>query len=211
MKLTTTTWVSVDGVMQGLGDADEDRRGGFERGGWAMPLADQAVEVALNEVYERADAFLFGRWTYEVFAGSWGTIPEMKNSAIGLALNSKPKYVASSTLRSPQWADTTVISGDLAVAVGQLREQPEGTLLVPGGRTLIRSLLANDLVDEINVFLAPVIIGQGTRLFPASGPDRALELTESKALANGVVVQSYRPKGRPQYGATSDTTQAWSE
>ena len=200
MKLTTTTWVSVDGVMQGLGDADEDRRGGFERGGWAMPLADQAVEAALNEVYERADAFLFGRWTYEVFAGSWGTIPEMKDSAIGLALGSKPKYVASSTLASPEWADTTVISGDLPAAVGELREKPGGTLLVPGGRTLIRWLFANDLVDEINLFLAPVIVGQGARLFPESGPDQALELTESKAMSNGVIVQSYRPKGRPQYG-----------
>ena len=210
MKLTTTTWISVDGVMQGLGDADEDRRGGFERGGWAMPLADTAVEGALNEVYERADAFLFGRWTYEVFAGSWGTIPEMKDSTIGRALNSKPKYVASSTLTSPQWAETTLISGDLSAAVGDLREKPDGVLLVPGGGTLIRWLLANDLVDEINMFLAPVIVGQGTRLFPESGPDRALELTESTPMSNGVVVQSYRPKGRPQYGATSDTTQAWS-
>ena len=210
MKLTTTTWISVDGVMQGLGDADEDRRGGFERGGWAMPLADSEVEAALNEVYDRADAFLFGRWTYEVFAGSWGAIPEMMGSAIGLALNSKPKYVASSTLTSPQWADTTVISGDLSAAVGELREKPGGILLVPGGRTLIRWLLANDLVDEINLFLAPVIIGQGTRLFPESGPDKALELTESKAMSNGVMVQSYRPNGRPHYGTTSATTHAWS-
>ncbi len=211
MKLTTTTWVSVDGVMQGLGAADEDRRGGFERGGWAMPLADPEVEAALNEVYVRTDAFLFGRWTYEVFAGSWGTIPEMQNSAIGRALNSKPKYVASSTLADPQWADTTVISGDLSAAVGQLKEKPGGELLVPGGGTLIRWLLAHDLVDEISLFRAPVIIGQGTRLFPETGPDSALELTESNVTSNGVTVQTYRPNGRPQYGPTSDTTSAWSE
>lgn len=211
MKLTTTTWVSVDGVMQGLGDADEDRRGGFERGGWAMPLADSAVEAALNEVYAGADAFLFGRWTFEVFAGSWGTIPEMKDSAVGRALNSKPKYVASSTLTDPQWADTTVISGDLSAAVGELREKPGGCLLVPGGGTLIRWLLANDLVDELTVFLAPVIVGQGTRLFPETGPDTALELLESKVMANGVTFQAYRPNGRPHYGSTADTTRAWSE
>jgi len=211
MKVTTTTWVSVDGVMQGLGDADEDRRGGFERGGWAMPLADAEVEAALNTVYTRAEAFLFGRWTFEVFAGSWGTIPEMQNSAIGLALNSKPKYVASGTLTASHWADTTVISGDLSAAVCELRGKPGGELLVPGGGTLIRWLLAHDLVDEINLFVAPVIIGQGTRLFPESGPDRALELTECTAVSNGVIVQAYRPSGRPQYGTTSDTTRAWSE
>ena len=211
MKLTTTTWVSVDGVMQGLGDADEDRRGGFERGGWAMPLADPEVETALNEVYARADAFLFGRWTFEVFAQSWGTIPEMRESAIGSALNSKPKYVASSTLADPAWADTTVISGDLSVAVGELREKPPGALLVPGGKTLIRWLLAHDLVDEINLFLAPVVIGQGMRLFPETGPDRALELMESDVKSNGVIVQTYRPDGRPNYGPTTETTRAWSE
>jgi dihydrofolate reductase len=210
MKLTTTTWVSVDGVMQGLGAADEDRRGGFERGGWAMPLADPEVEAALNEVYTRADAFLFGRWTYEVFAGSWGTAPAMRESAIGEALSSKPKYVASSTLTEPQWADTTVIPGDLSAAIAELKAKPGGDLLVPGGGTLIRWLLANDLVDTINLFIAPVIVGQGTRLFPESGQDTALELAESKTMSNGVIVQLYQTKGRPQYGATTDTTTAWS-
>lgn len=209
MQLTTTTWVSVDGVMQGLGAADEDRRDGFERGGWAMPHADPEVEAALNEVYRRADAFLFGRWTFEVFAGSWGTIPAMRDSAVGSALNSKPKYVASRTLTEPRWADTTVIPGDLSAAVAELKAGPGGELLVPGGGTLIRWLLANDLVDAINLFVAPVIIGQGTRLFPETGQDTALELAESKVMSNGVIVQVYRPNGRPQYGPTTDTTSAW--
>lgn len=210
MQLTTTTWVSLDGVMQGLGAADEDRRGGFERGGWAMPLADTEVESALNEVYGRADAFLFGRWTYEVFAGSWGTIAEMRQSPIGQALNSKPKYVASTTLTDPQWAGTSVLSGNLADALGELKAKPEGQLLVPGGGTLIRWLLANDLVDEINLFIAPVVIGQGIRLFPETGPDMALELVESRATSNGVNVQTYRTNERPQYGVTADTTPSWS-
>jgi dihydrofolate reductase len=211
MKLTTTTWVSVDGVIQGLGDADEDRRGGFERGGWAMPLADPEVEAALNEVYAGADAFLFGRWTFEVFAGSWGSIPEMRDSAVGSALNSKPKYVASSTLTDPQWAGATVIPGADQAAVTRLKDMPGGRLLVPGGGTLIRWLLANDLVDEINLFLAPVIIGQGTRLFPETGPDQSLELIESRVMSNGVILQVYRPNGRPHYGPTTATTRAWSE
>ena len=176
-----------------------------------MPLADPQVEAALNGVYLDADAFLFGRWTYEVFAGSWGTIPEMKDSEIGRALGSKPKYVMSSTLTDPEWADTTVISGDPSAAVGELRAQPGGGLLVPGGRTLIRWLMAHDLVDVINLFLAPVVVGQGQRLFPETGPDRALELVDSTVMANGVTVQYYRPNGRPQYGQTDTTTTAWSE
>ena len=116
MKLTTVTHVSVDGVMQGLGGPEEDCRGGFERGGWALPLFASDNEAAryVNQVYQRASAFLFGRRTYEIFAGSWGAIPEMIASPIGAALNSRPKYVASTTLTDPWWADTTVLSGDVA-------------------------------------------------------------------------------------------------
>ena len=209
MKLTSTTWVSVDGVMQGLGAADEDRRGGFERGGWAMPYADPEVEAALNEIYVKADAFLFGRWTFDVFAASWGTVPEMKDSAVGQALNTKPKYVASSTLTNPEWSGTTVLSGELTAAIGSLKAEGEGQLLVPGSRTLTRWLLETDQLDEVNLFTAPIVVGQGTRLFPDTGPDLALELIESRATSNGVVIRTYRTNGRPQYGVTPDTTAAW--
>jgi len=209
MSMTTTSWVSVDGVMQGLGAADEDRRGGFERGGWAMPYADPEVEDALNAVYDRADAFLFGSWTYEVFAASWGSVPEMMDSAIGRALNSKPKYVASDSLRDPQWAGTTVISADSTAAVAAVARGGSGEVLAPGGRTLIRWLLAHDLADAVNLFVAPVVVGQGERLFPENGPDRALELTESKVMSNGVMVLTYRPSGPAIYGQTAETTRAW--
>jgi dihydrofolate reductase len=204
MKLTTITNVSVDGVMQGLGAPDEDRRGGFERGGWAGPLFDDEAATFLGEVYQRADAFLFGRWTYEVFAGSWGLMADSDNP-IAAALNSRPKYVASTTVTDPQWADTTVLSGDLAAAVGELKAKPGGELQVHGGGTLIRWLLDNHLVDEITLLTYPVIIGQGTRLFPATGPDTALELVDSRATPSGVTLQVYRPTGRPQYAtATAD-------
>src|SRR6266849_6351946 len=113
MRLTTTTNVSVDGVMQGLGGSDEDRRGGFERGGWALPLVETETGNHLNEVYGRATAFLFGRRTYEIFAGSWGAIAEMKTSPIGTALNSRPKYVVSTSLTDPRWPGTTVLTGDI--------------------------------------------------------------------------------------------------
>lgn len=202
MKLTTVTNVSVDGVMQGLGGRNEDRRGGFERGGWALPLFDTEIETFLGQIYQRADAFLFGRWTYEVFAGSWGAIEEMANTPIGRALNTRPKYVASTTLTDPRWADTTVLSGDVAAAVRKLKAKPAGELQVHGGGELIRWLLANHLVDEITLITYPMIIGQGTRLFPDAGPDLALDLVDSRAFTKGITAHVYRPAGRPQYATT---------
>ncbi len=204
MKLTTVTHVSVDGVMQGLGGSNEDRTGGFERGGWALPLFGGEAEAFLSEVFQRADAFLFGRRTYEIFAGSWGTGSWGANegdNAISVALNTRPKYVASTTLTEPEWADTTLLSGDLAAAVGELKARPGGELQVHGSGALIRWLLDKRLVDEMILFTYPVVVGQGTRLFPDSGPDSALDLVDSRATSSGVTIQVYRPSGRPQYAA----------
>jgi dihydrofolate reductase len=199
MKLTTVTHVSVDGVMQGLGGPDEDRREGFERGGWALPLFDDEASAFVDQVYQRADAFLFGRRTYEIFASSWGAIAEMRAHPIGMALNETPKYVASTTLTDPQWADTTVLSGDVAAAIGELKAKPAGELQVHGSGALVRWLLDNQLVDEITLLTYPVVIGQGKRLFPDTGPDIALDLVESRAFPKGVTIQAYRPTGRPKY------------
>ena len=204
MKLTTITNVSVDGVMQGLGGPDEDRRGGFERGGWALPLFDNEAATFVNQVYQRADAFLFGRRTYEIFAGYWGVMADSVNP-IAAALNTRPKYVASTTLTDPQWADTTVLSGDVAAAIGELKAKPAGELQVHGSGNLIRWLFDNQLVDEITLLTYPVVIGQGTRLFPDTGPDAALDLVDSRATSSGVTIQVYRPSGRPEYAnATAD-------
>jgi dihydrofolate reductase len=207
MKLTTVTHVSVDGVMQGLGGPDEDRRGGFERGGWALPLfnADNEAATFTDQVFQRADAFLFGRRTYEIFAGSWGAIAEMRAHPIGAALNTRPKYVASTTLTEPQWADTTVIPGDLAAAIGELKAKPGGELQVHGSGSLVRWLFDSQLVDEITLLTYPVVIGQGTRLFPDTGPDAALELVDSRSTPIGVTIQVYRPSGRPQYATATVT------
>jgi dihydrofolate reductase len=199
MKLTTLTMVTVDGVMQGLGGRDEDRRGGFERGGWVAPLFDNEAMTFLNQVYERADAFLFGRRTYEIFAGSWGTWADPGGNPVWTALNTMPKYVASTTLTEARWADTTVLAGDVAAAVGELKARPGGELQVHGSGNLIRWLLDKQLVDEITLLVCPVVIGQGTRLFADSGPDAALELVNSRATPKGVTIQVYRPTGRPQY------------
>jgi dihydrofolate reductase len=196
MKLTTMTQVTVDGVMQGNGGAsDEDRRNGFERGGWAMGVGDNETMTFINQTYQRADAFLFGRRTYELFAPYWGAI-DPGSGPIADALNTKPKYVASTTLTEPRWADTTVLSGDLAAAIGRLKARPAGELQVHGSGALIRWLLENDLVDEMNLLIVPVVLGQGTRLFPATGPDIALDLVDSRADSKGVTIQACRPGAR---------------
>jgi dihydrofolate reductase len=202
MKLTTTTQVSVDGVMQAPGGPDEDRSGGFERGGWAMGRSDNEVMTFVVELYQRADAFLFGRWTFELFARYWGAMPAGSHP-IADALNTRPKYVASSTVPDPQWADTTVLSGDVAAAVGELKAKPGGELQVHGSGALTRWLLENDLVDEMNLLIVPVIVGQGTRLFPDNGPDIALDLLDSRAFPEGATLQVYRPTGRPQYATAT--------
>jgi len=205
MKLTTMTQVTVDGVMQGNGGAtDEDREGGFERGGWAMGVFDEETFTLITQTYQQAGAFLFGRRTYELFAPYWGAM-DRGSHPIADALNTKPKYLASTTISDPQWADTTVLSGDLAAAIGELKTEPGGELQVHGSGALIRWLLANDLVDEMTLLIVPVVLGQGARLFPEEGPDIALDLLESRADSKGVTIQVYRPAGRPQYApATAD-------
>ena len=213
MKLMTMTQVTVDGVMQGNGGAsEEDRRNGFVRGGWALGVGDSETMTLINETYKRADAFLFGRRTYELFAGYWGAEERARpaaadpdNHPITAALNARPKYVASTTLTEASWANTTVLSGDVAEAVGELKAKPQGELQVHGSGALIRSLLEHDLVDEMTLIIVPVVLGQGARLFPQDGPDIALDLVESRTDSKGVTVQVYRPNGRPQYPpATTD-------
>jgi dihydrofolate reductase len=197
MKLTTTAQVSVDGVMQSPGGPDEDERGVFERGGWAH--FDDEAGTVMDEIFQRADAFLLGRRTYEIFAGSWGTWDDPGDSPIWTALDTKPKYVASTTLTDPTWANSTVLSGDLTAAVGDLKAKPGRELQVHGSGALFRWLLDNGLVDEINLFIFPVVVGQGTRLFPHTGQDVALQQIRSRTTPSGVTIQAYRPTGRPRY------------
>src|ERR671931_194475 len=203
MRLTTTTNVSVDGVMQGLGGPDEDRSGGFDRGGWAIPLLDTEAGDYLNEVYGGAAAFLFGRRTYEIFAGSWGAMPHPGANPVAAALHGRPKYVVSASLTDPRWAGTRVLTGDVAAAVGGLKARQDGVLLVPGSGALVRWLLANELVDRLELVTFPVVVGRGTRLFPDAGPDIALELVSSRATSRGITIQAYRPAGRPEYATST--------
>jgi dihydrofolate reductase len=198
MKLTTTTQVSVDGVMQGNGGRHPELDPGFERGGWARPRFDPEAMAFVDQLYQRADAFLFGRRTYELFASYWGAMAP-GSGPVADALNARPKYLASNTVTDPRWPDTTVLSGDLVAAIAELKAQPGGELQVHGSGALIRWLLANDLVDEMNLLIVPVVVGEGTRLFPATGRDIALDLLESRTCPDGITIQVYRPGGRPRY------------
>jgi dihydrofolate reductase len=209
MRLTTVTNVSLDGVTQGhrridvgtrpeAGAPYEGGSGEFERFGWGPPLLDDQASTFISQTFQRADAFLFGRRTYEIFAGSWGAGMDPGNP-VGEALNTRPKYVASTTLTDPQWAHTTVLSGDVAAAVGELRAEPGGELQVWGSGTLIRWLLDHRLVDEMVLLTYPVIVGQGTRLFADTGPDVGLELVDLRSTPKGLTIQTYRTTGRPQY------------
>ena len=152
------------------------------RGGWALPLSgsDNQAAVFVSQVCQRAGAFLFGRRACEIFAASWGVVAYSDNP-IAAALNTRPRYVAPATLTGPRWADTTVLSGDVSAAVGELKAKPTGELQVHGSGSLVRWLLDNQLAGEITLLTYPVVIGQGTRLFPGIGPDTALDLAGSRA------------------------------
>src|SRR3954453_20874656 len=199
MKLTTMTQVTIDGVTQGNGGAsEEDRKGGFERGGWALGRGDQDTRAFITETYQRADGFLFGRRTYDLFSSSWGVM-EPGSHPIADALNTTPKYLASTTVTEPQWTGTTLLTGDLAAAIRELKARPGGELQVHGSGTLVRWLLEHEPLDELSLLICPVVVGQGARLFPDAGPDLALDLIDSRAFPKGITSQTNRPAGRPQY------------
>jgi len=204
MQLTVTTFLSVDGVYQGPGGPEEDRSGGFDRGGWLVPHFDEATGQFMTEVFQEVDAFLLGRRTYEIFAASWPHVTD-PNDPVANSLNTLPKYVASSTLRDPEWNNTTVLDGDLASAVQQLKERDGRELQVHGSGRLVQSLLANDLVDRLNLIVFPVIVGAGRRLFPESGIATGLALDESRTTPSGVAIAVYRPSGRPEFGSVELT------
>jgi dihydrofolate reductase len=199
MQLTVTTFVSVDGVYQGPGGPDEDRSDGFDRGGWLVPHFDEATGKFIDEVFGQVDAFLLGRRTYDIFAAAWpkATDPE---DMVAKRLNTLPKYVASTTLKDPQWANTTVLEGDLAAAVGELKRREGRELQVHGSGALVRFLLENDLVDRLNLLVFPVIVGAGRRLFPDRGIATGLALDGSRTTPSGVAISVYRPTGRPEFG-----------
>ena len=198
-KLVVTTFVTLDGVMQAPGGPDEDRDSGFEHGGWVVPHFDEATGEFMDEVFGRVGSFLLGRKTYDIFAQHWPHITD-ENDPVASKLNSLPKYVASRSLETADWQNSTVIR-DVPTEVAALKEQPGDELQVHGSGNLIQSLLEHDLVDAYNVLTFPVVLGTGKRLFEPGAEPGALRLTESRTTPNGVVISCYERAGKPTYGA----------
>ena len=199
MQLTVTTFVSVDGVMQGPGGPDEDRSGGFDRGGWVVPHFDEETGQFVVEAFEKADAFLLGRRTYEIFAEYWPKVTD-ETDPVASRLNGLPKYVVSNRLGSADWHNSTIVKGDIPAEVAKLKELPGRELQVHGSGTLARTLLENDLVDEWRLMVFPVIVGAGRRLFPDLGVATGLRLVDSRTTPSGTAIHVYQPTGRAEFG-----------
>jgi dihydrofolate reductase len=193
MKLTAKIFTSLDGVYQGGGGPDEDRRGGFDRGGWQASHADEELGAFIREAYEQADAMLLGRVTWGIWEGYW---PLHDDHPIGHTINSVPKYVPSTTLTEASWHNTHFLAGDVEAAVRELKAQPGRDLLLQGSGKLLQWLLERDLVDELTLIVYPVVVGDGLRLFPETGPALDMELVESRSTPSGISIQTYRPAGR---------------
>jgi dihydrofolate reductase len=199
-KLTTTTFVSLDGVMQAPGGPTEDPSGGFRHGGWLVPHFDDATGQFMNSVFQRVEAFLLGRRTYEIFAAHWPHF-EDPNDPIASALNTLPKHVASRTLREVKWHNSSLLGPDLPAEVRRLKDKVRGELQVHGSCGLVQSLLQADLVDELNVLTFPVILGSGRRLFGPGTVPAALKLVSSQVTPNGIVIASYKRDGEVKTGS----------
>lgn len=197
MKLTISMQITLDGVAQANGGNNEEMDPGFTRGGWSLPLGDEQGVQYILDTWQRPDAFLLGRKTYGLFETFWGARSD--DGGFGEAISSKPKYVVSNTLTEGTWEHSTVISGDVAARVRELKARDGGELLVVGSAALARWLLENELVDELNLIQFPVIVGEGDRFLPLEGKDFALELTESRVFDSGIVALTYRVGGRPTY------------
>ncbi|MFI9062747.1 dihydrofolate reductase family protein [Streptomyces sp. NPDC053429] len=203
-KLTLTTFLTLDGVMQAPGGPEEDPSDGFRYGGWVVPFDDEVMGEFITENFGRVEAFLLGRRTYEIFAGYWPDHDDPANP-VASRLNRLPKYVASTTLREPQWENTTVIDGEhLQAEVVRLKDKLDGELQVHGSGQLAQWLLARDLVDELHLMVMPVFLGAGRKLFPTGGLPTSFALTGHRTTPKGIAIHSYRPTGRATFGTFAD-------
>jgi dihydrofolate reductase len=194
-KLVVVEMLSLDGVMQGPGGPDEDRSGGFEHGGWAMPYFDEVAGEEAGKAMAETGAFLFGRKTYEIMAAYWPNHPD--DDIFSNVLNSLPKYVASTTLEEPlAWSGSSLLKGDVAEAVAALKEEQVGNIVVLGSGQLARTLIEHDLVDEYALTIHPLLLGHGKRLFDEDDPKRPLRLVDAKPSPTGVILATYRSEGR---------------
>jgi dihydrofolate reductase len=193
-KMIVQEWMTLDGVVQAPGAADEDPSGGFGHGGWSLPYFDEVAMKWAVENVAAASGYLLGRRTYEVFAAHWPTASEAEQP-LAEPLNTKPKYVASTTLSEPlEWRNSTVLEGDVAGAVAALKQQEDGgDLLVIGSPQLVQTLVGQDLVDEFRVMIDPLVVGGGKRLFGDDGALRRLRLLDSQVTTTGAILATWTP------------------
>jgi dihydrofolate reductase len=194
VKLTVTTFVTLDGVMQGPGGVTEDPSNGFELGGWVMPFADEGFGRHITEIFERAEAILLGRTTYDLMYPYWSQVAD-PDDVVATALNGLPKHVVTHRPTDLGWANSHPITGDVVATISDLKGQPGGELQVHGSHGLIQTLLTAELVDEFNVFVFPVLLGDGKRLFGEGTKPATVSLVGTEVTDAGVMVATYRPAG----------------
>jgi dihydrofolate reductase len=190
-KVVVTNSLTLDGVMQAPGRRDEDLRGGFDRGGWALPYNDEVMGQVMGAGMAQTGALLLGRRTYEDFASVW---PNRKDNPFSEMLDNVQKYVASATLAEPlPWKNSTLLAGDATDAVADLRQQPGSDLVILGSGVLVQSLQRRDLIDRYVLLIHPLVLGSGRRLFPEGAPRAELRLVESVTTTTGVIIATYEP------------------
>jgi dihydrofolate reductase len=192
-KVIANEFMSLDGVVQAPGGADEDTSGGFEHGGWHMRYFDELSQKWVLESIVEAGGFLLGRRTYEIFAAYWPKAPE-EEQVIAQPLNTKPKHVASTTLKEPlEWQNSTVLQGDISEAVAVLKQEDGADVHVIGSAELVRTLIEQGLVDEFRLMIDPLLLGGGKRIFRDDGSLRPLRLVHSEVTTTGAILATYAP------------------
>jgi dihydrofolate reductase len=198
-KIIVNAFLTLDGVMQAPGGPDEDRESGFLHGGWQAPYVDDVMGRLVTEGFADADSFLLGRKTYDIFANYWPKITD-PNNAIATALNSRPKYVVSRSLERVTWNNSSLIKGDVVAELRKLREQPGQTLQTWGSTDLLQTLLQCDLIDEYRLFIFPLVLGSGKRLFGSGTVPLALKQVETVTSGKGATYHRFERSGKPEYG-----------
>ena len=200
MRLTLHTFLTLDGVLQAPGGPQEDTDGGFEHGGWSFPYGDQDFGTAMTGWFENADAFLLGRKTYEIFNSHWPHVTD-EGDPIASKLNSLPKYVASTTLGSVSWNNSSLLGGDVVAEVAKLKERPGNELQVHGSGALAHTLIDADLIDEYRLLYFPVHLGTGKKLFRDGAKAASLRLLDATTTSTGVIIARYEPAGPVRHGS----------
>ena len=203
-KILVTTFLSLDGVMQAPGGPDEDKSGGFDHGGWLAQFGDENMMRLVMEWIARADGFLLGRKTYEIFAAYWPHVTD-PGDPVARALNTLPKYVASRTLKEVKWNNSTLIQGNVVEEIEKLKRRPGREIQVHGSGGLAKTLMENDLVDEYRLWSFPVILGRGKRLFGEGSVPATLELIDHQTTGTGVAIHTYRRAGEMRYESVDAT------